>query len=49
VQKEYAEGESTCLAQTSPAGRSQTNLVRLPHRQLLITLHIAIQKENVHQ
>jgi hypothetical protein len=49
VQKEYAEGESTCLAQTCHVVRPQTNSVRLPHRQLLITLHVAIQKEIIHQ
>jgi hypothetical protein len=45
VQKEYAEGESTCLAQMRPADRLRTNLVRLPHRLPLITLHVAIKKK----
>jgi hypothetical protein len=47
--KEYAEGESTCLAQTFPANRPHTNSDPLPHNQLLITSHVAIQKESIHQ
>ena len=44
VQKEYAEGESTCLAQASPADRPRTKLVRLPHNRLLIESHSAHTK-----
>jgi hypothetical protein len=44
VQTEYAEGESTCLAQKCPVGRSQTNSVLLPHNQLLIESHITHTK-----
>jgi hypothetical protein len=40
------EGESTCLPQGCPAGRLRTSLVRLPHSQLLILIHISyIQKK----
>jgi hypothetical protein len=48
VQIEYAEGESTYLTQKCHLGRPQTNLNPLPHNQLLITSHVAIQKENIH-
>jgi hypothetical protein len=49
VQKEYAEGESTCLAQKYPAGRPRTYSNPLPQNQLLITSYVAIQRENIHQ
>jgi hypothetical protein len=43
-------GESTCLDQTCPVGRSQTCLVRLPHNQLLINdSRIVHTKEYVHK
>jgi hypothetical protein len=48
VQIEYAEGESTCLAQKYHVVRPQTNSNPLPHNQLLITSYIAIQRENIH-
>jgi hypothetical protein len=44
VQKEYAEGESTCLAQKRLAGRPRTYSNRLPHNRLLIESHIAHTK-----
>jgi hypothetical protein len=44
VQKEYAEGESTCLAQASPADRPRTSSDRLPHNPLLIESHSAHTK-----
>jgi hypothetical protein len=44
-----AERESTSLAQRCPAGRPQTNSDPLPHNQLLITSHVTIQKQNIHQ
>jgi hypothetical protein len=49
VQIEYAEGESTCLAQKCPADHPQTNSDPLSHNQLLIMSHVAIQKESIHQ
>jgi hypothetical protein len=49
VQIEYAEGESTCLAQKYPAVRPQTNSIPLPHNHLLITSNVSIQRENIHQ
>ena len=44
VQKEYAEGESTCLAQASPADRPRTSSDHLPHNPLLIESHSAHTK-----
>ena len=49
VQIEYAEGESTCLAQKRLAGRPRTYSNPLPQNQLLITSYVAIQRENIHQ
>jgi hypothetical protein len=47
IQIEYAEGESTCLAQKCLAVRPQTNSVRLPHSQLLISIRVSyIQKKS---
>jgi hypothetical protein len=46
VTNRNGEGESTCLAQGCPAGCLRTSLVRLPHSQLLISIHISyIQKK----
>jgi hypothetical protein len=44
VQKEYAKGESTCLAQTCHADRLRTYSNPLPHSPLLIESHIAHTK-----
>jgi 5-methylthioribose kinase len=44
VQKEYAEGESSCLAQASPVVRLRTYSNPLPHSRLLIESHIAHTK-----
>jgi hypothetical protein len=44
VQKEYAEGESTCLAQKRLADRPRTYSNRLPHNRLLIESHIVHTK-----
>jgi hypothetical protein len=50
VQIEYAEGESTCLAQKCSMGRPRTSLVRLPHTQLVASICVSyIQKEYVRQ
>jgi hypothetical protein len=47
--KRNAERESTCLAQKFPTGLPQTSSGLLPHNQLLIDLHIAHTKENIHR
>ena len=39
-----AEGESTCLAQASPADRPRTSSDHLPHNPLLIESHSAHTK-----
>jgi hypothetical protein len=44
VQIEYAEGESTCLAQKYHAVRLRTYSNPLPHSRLLIESHIAHAK-----
>jgi hypothetical protein len=45
VQIEYAEGESTCLAQKCCVGRPRMSLVRLPNSQLLALICVSyIQK-----
>jgi hypothetical protein len=49
VEIEYAEGESTCLAQKCLMGRPQTNSVLLPHTTSNIDSHIVHTKENTHQ
>jgi hypothetical protein len=41
VQIEYVEEESTCLARKCPVGRPRTNLVRLPHTQLLASICVS--------
>jgi hypothetical protein len=43
-----AEGESTRLARTCPAGRPRTSLVRLPHNQLLTSIHISYIQKNTY-
>jgi hypothetical protein len=48
VQIEYAEGESTCLAQTCPAGRPRTSLVRLPHSPLLASICVSYIQKNTY-
>jgi hypothetical protein len=44
VQKEYAEGESTCLAQASPVVRLRTYPNPQPQSRLLIESHSANTK-----
>jgi hypothetical protein len=44
VQIEYAEGESTCLAQKYPVVRLRTYSNHLPHNRILIESHIAHTK-----
>jgi hypothetical protein len=44
VQIEYAEGESTCLAQKRLAGLPQTSLGPVPHNRLLIESRVAHTK-----